>query len=105
VLRKIKLIRILFLYIITLYLFLGCKTTKPIAKVDIIPVIASLDLVDVVNDKVKVSLKITDLKSDTISYYLPKIVPGTYQTLLTRSNLTKYFLQQALILYVIKISS
>ncbi|WP_148639147.1 peptidase M61 [Aquimarina longa] len=43
------------------------------------PIRASIDLVNVINDKVKVELQVSNLNSDTISYYLPKIVPGTYQ--------------------------
>ncbi|WP_378183569.1 peptidase M61 [Aquimarina sp. SS2-1] len=85
-LRKIKLTRILVLYIVVLYSFVGCKSTESSVKVDTTPIIASIDLVDVVNDKVKVELKITNINSDTISYYLPKIVPGTYQN----SNYGKY---------------
>ena len=45
------------------------------------PVIANIDLLNVTSkeDKVKVEIEVTDLSADTISYFLPKIVPGTYQ--------------------------
>nr|WP_246849053.1 peptidase M61 [Aquimarina sp. U1-2] len=36
-------------------------------------------MVNVVDDKVKVEIQVSDIDEDTISYYLPKIVPGTYQ--------------------------
>ncbi|MBW1298803.1 peptidase M61 [Aquimarina litoralis] len=48
-------------------------------KLDTTPVIASMDLVNIIEDKVPVELKISNISTDTISYYLPKIVPGTYQ--------------------------
>ncbi|WP_282089281.1 peptidase M61 [Aquimarina algiphila] len=58
----------------------GCKTTEqPIAQINTLPIIASIDLINVVDDKVKVEIKVNNLDADTLSYYLPKIVPGTYQ--------------------------
>ncbi|MHA7057924.1 M61 family metallopeptidase [Aquimarina sp. M1] len=62
-----------------LNVIVGCKSTESSVKKDVIPIIASLDLVDVVGDKVKVALKVTNIQTDTLRYYLPKIVPGTYQ--------------------------
>ncbi len=85
-LRKIKLIGILIPYIYTLNLLVSCKTTESAVVVDHTPIIASLDLVNIIEDKVQVELKITNLHTDTISYYLPKIVPGTYQN----NNYGKY---------------
>ncbi|AXT58436.1 peptidase M61 [Aquimarina sp. AD1] len=85
-LKKITLIRILIFYIFIIYSFTGCKPTKSAIKVDTTPIIASLDLVNIIDDKVKVELKINSINSDTISYYLPKIVPGTYQN----NNYGKY---------------
>ncbi|WP_147406197.1 peptidase M61 [Aquimarina sp. BL5] len=85
-LRKINLIRILIIYIALLNSVIGCKTTESTMTVDHSPIIASLDLVNVIDDKVKVELKVTNLTKDTVSYYLPKIVPGTYQN----NNYGKY---------------
>nr|WP_247666537.1 peptidase M61 [Aquimarina sp. MMG015] len=79
-------IRILIFHIFIIYSFTGCKPTKSAIKVDTTPIIASLDLVNIIDDKVKVELKINSINSDTISYYLPKIVPGTYQN----NNYGKY---------------
>ncbi|WP_299257209.1 peptidase M61 [uncultured Aquimarina sp.] len=85
-LRKINLIRILILYIALLNSMIGCKTTESTIIVDRTPIIATLDLVNIIDDKVKVELKVSNLTKDTISYYLPKIVPGTYQN----NNYGKY---------------
>ena len=38
----------------------------------------TIDLVNVNNDKVKVELKTPAISKNSITYYLPKIVPGTY---------------------------
>lgn len=58
----------------TLY---SCKTTQlqPEAKQ---PILASLDLVNIEDDKVKVSVNPERLTGEEISFYLPKIIPGTY---------------------------
>ncbi|MDH5382106.1 MAG: hypothetical protein OEW75_14715, partial [Cyclobacteriaceae bacterium] len=37
-----------------------------------------LDLTDVVDDKIKVILKVPELKQNELLFYMPKIVPGTY---------------------------
>ncbi len=39
---------------------------------------STIDLVSVVNDQVKVDINISNIATDTISYQLPKIIPGTY---------------------------
>ncbi len=38
----------------------------------------TLDLVNVVDDKVKVVSMPAEIKSETITYQLPKVIPGTY---------------------------
>src|SRR6478735_4404392 len=38
----------------------------------------TIDLIHVNDDKVKVELITPSVKSDSITYYLPKIIPGTY---------------------------
>lgn len=57
----------------------SCKPSQVTTEINTSPILASIDLFNVVDDKVKVEIKIQYLTSDTISYYLPKIVPGTYQ--------------------------
>ncbi|MDA7717070.1 peptidase M61, partial [bacterium] len=65
---------------------IGCKTTKQITTTNTSPISISMDLVNVVEDKIKVEIKVPDLDLDTLSYYMPKIVPGTYQN----NNYGKY---------------
>ncbi|MFC5046732.1 peptidase M61 [Aquimarina hainanensis] len=78
-LKQIKLIRNT-IYLCTLSICLyNCKTSIEPVKIDTTPIAVSLDLVNVINDKVKVEVKTANITSDTISYFLPKIVPGTYQ--------------------------
>ena len=60
-------------------IMIGCKTTQQTAIVNTAPISVSMDLVNVVEDKVKVEIKVSSLDLDTLSYYMPKIVPGTYQ--------------------------
>ncbi len=75
------------LYIFAIFsLAAGCKTSQFTAEIPQSPISVSIDLFNVVDDKVKVEVKIQDLNTDTISYYLPKIVPGTYQN----NNYGKY---------------
>lgn len=40
--------------------------------------IATIDLTKVENDRVKVTIDVPEVSSETIVYCLPKIVPGTY---------------------------
>ncbi|NJY62454.1 peptidase M61 [Salinimicrobium sp. CDJ15-81-2] len=58
---------------------LGCKTAKnPVSETQ--PVIATLDLVNVQDDKVMVTVDPADITSEEIIFYIPKTVPGTYST-------------------------
>lgn len=61
--------------------FLACKTVETPLLVNRPPIVANIDLLNVTtkDDKVKVEIEVTDLLADTISYFMPKIVPGTYQ--------------------------
>ena len=72
--------KFLLLFCIGVVLF-SCKTVETPLLVNKPPVIANIDLLNVTSkeDKVKVEIEVTDLLADTISYFLPKIVPGTYQ--------------------------
>lgn len=58
---------------------ISCKTSQTVTPTNSSVISASINLVNVIEDKVKVEIQVNDLDSDTISYYLPKIVPGTYQ--------------------------
>ncbi|GAA4274392.1 peptidase M61 [Aquimarina gracilis] len=57
----------------------SCKASESIVTPKVSAVTVSIDLVNVVDDKVKVEIQIDNISTDTISYYIPKIVPGTYQ--------------------------
>lgn len=60
--------------LITLY---GCKTTQ-IGSATEQPVTAILDLVDVQDDKVRVSVDPNRFTTKSTTFYIPKTVPGTY---------------------------
>ncbi len=65
---------------ITLFnMVVGCKAAQSETKTNAFPIVASIDLVHIVDDKVKVEITVNNFDTDTISYYLPKVVPGTYQ--------------------------
>ena len=68
---------IVFLIGIVLY---GCGSTKSLLGVDKTPILVHLDLVNVVDDKVKVTINPGAFASDNVSFYIPKTVPGTYST-------------------------
>lgn len=56
----------------------ACKT--PNVPQEEQPVVATIDLVDVENDKVWVSVDPDRFTSETTTFYIPKTVPGTYST-------------------------
>ncbi len=65
--------------IVILNSVISCKATQNQTNTNTSSIIATIDLVNVVDDKVKVEIKVSNLDTDTISYFIPKIVPGTYQ--------------------------
>lgn len=77
-LKKTKNIRIpillLFIYAIT-----ACKSTEIPIIADQNPLKISMDLLRVMDDKIKVTIHVPTLHMDTISYYIPEVIPGTYQ--------------------------
>ncbi|MDT0649763.1 peptidase M61 [Autumnicola edwardsiae] len=63
----------------------GCKTTQStIAEEQ--PIVTKLDLVNVQDDRVMVSIDPAEFTTETTTFYIPKTVPGTYST----SNYGKY---------------
>lgn len=64
---------------------LSCKSTQPVAEVDQ-PIVASLDLVNVQDDRILVTVNPDRFSTDSTVFYIPKIVPGTYSI----SNYGKY---------------
>lgn len=67
------------------FAFAGCKTTQPTVVEDL-PIVATINLEDVQEDKVQVTLDPDRFSTPQTTFYIPKTVPGTYQT----SNYGKY---------------
>ena len=67
---------ILSLFVITL--FFSCKPTAPIQVSQKQEVAVVIDLNNVKDDKVMVTISAPTITSDEIVYHLPKIIPGTY---------------------------
>lgn len=61
-------------------LLYGCGSTKALLTADKSPIITSIDLVNVKDDKVMVEINPGAFTSDAISFFIPKTVPGTYST-------------------------
>ncbi|MEL6918146.1 MAG: peptidase M61 [Bacteroidota bacterium] len=58
----------------------GCSTTKTLLTADKTPVLSTIDLVNVIEDKVMVAMDPGVFVTDEVSFYIPKTVPGTYST-------------------------
>ncbi|CAM4022294.1 peptidase M61 [Gillisia limnaea] len=56
----------------------SCKTTQDLEKITPQPVVVNLDLVNVKNDKVKVTVDPGKLTGAQTTFYIPRTVPGTY---------------------------
>ncbi len=63
--------------IIVLY---GCGSTKALLTADKTPILTSLDLQNIIDDKVQVTVDPGAFTSDDVVFYIPKTVPGTYST-------------------------
>ena len=69
--------KILTVLVLTIIMY-GCGATKVLLTADKAPVTTTIDLVNVKEDKVKVSLDPGAFVTDVVSFYIPKTVPGTY---------------------------
>lgn len=78
-----KKISAVFLMGVLLY---GCGSTKALLTADRSPIMTSIDLVNVKDDKVMVEINPGSFTSDAVSFFIPKTVPGTYST----NNYGKY---------------
>jgi predicted metalloprotease with PDZ domain len=58
----------------------GCGVGKSLMTIDKVPILASLDLVNIKNDKVEVSIDPGAFLSDVVSFKIPKTIPGTYSS-------------------------
>lgn len=64
----------------TCLLIYGCGSTKSLVTADKVNIKTTIDLVNVVDDKVMVTLDPGAFTKDAVSFYIPKTVPGTYST-------------------------
>jgi len=68
----------LFYSITLLSVMFGCKTPQQITNDTAQPVVVNMDLVNVKNDQVMVSVDPGKFTEDQTTFYIPKTVPGTY---------------------------
>ncbi len=61
-------------------LLISCGASKTLVTADKTPILTELNLVEVVDDKVMVRLDPGAFTNDTISFFIPKTVPGTYSS-------------------------
>ncbi|MGB5819550.1 MAG: peptidase M61 [Saonia sp.] len=71
--------KILFIVLIGIFLN-SCGTAKTLLTADKTPIITSIDLINIVDDKVMVSMDPGAFTTDQVSFYIPKTIPGTYST-------------------------
>ncbi|GAB2769865.1 M61 family metallopeptidase [Salinimicrobium soli] len=57
----------------------GCKTSQGTTP-EVQPVVTSIDLVNVIDDRVRVTIDPAEFKTEETVFYIPKTVPGTYST-------------------------
>src|SRR5690554_2246015 len=60
---------------VTLY---GCGASKSLLKADDDRIVTAIDLINVVDDKVRVEVDPGRFTTDKVVFYIPKTVPGTY---------------------------
>ena len=68
---------ILVLFLVAV-LFSGCSSSKVLVTADKTVIETTIDLVNVTDDKVMVSINPGAFTKDEVSFYIPKTVPGTY---------------------------
>ena len=66
--------------ILVALIFSGCGSGKAVVNAENTAITTTIDLVNVKDDKVLVSLDPGAITSDEINFYIPKTVPGTYST-------------------------
>ncbi|WP_051254259.1 M61 family metallopeptidase [Arenibacter latericius] len=76
--HKLKNIKNSFLMGLVAVLIYSCGSAKLTPASSLGPVIVEMDLVNVVDDKVMVTIDPAPFSSDKTTFYIPKIVPGTY---------------------------
>jgi predicted metalloprotease with PDZ domain len=73
-------LRFTYLFLVFLTLLTSCSSTKNTAgkATSSNTIEVAIDLVHIQNDKVQVSVKPTKVSTQTVTFQLPKIIPGTY---------------------------
>ena len=66
--------------LLTLWLIVGCGASKSLIKAEDSKVFTQIDLVNINQDRVMVSLDPGAFTQEEINFYIPKTVPGTYST-------------------------
>ncbi|MDT0686530.1 peptidase M61 [Autumnicola psychrophila] len=75
-----------FIYALAMsFAIFSCKTTQN-TVIEEQPIVTKLDLVNVQDDRVMVTIDPAEFTTETTTFYIPKTVPGTYST----SNYGKY---------------
>jgi len=69
--------KLFFLYVFLAFLY-GCGTSKSVLSADKAVVVTTIDLVNVTNDRVSVTINPGSFSNQKISFFIPKTVPGTY---------------------------
>lgn len=80
--------RSLFLGLMTMVVF-GCGGSRSVTISEGQEVLATIDLINVVEDKVMVTVDPSSFPSSEVTFYIPKIIPGTYSV----DNYGKYIEQ------------
>lgn len=56
----------------------GCKSSQPLTSADQLPIQIQIDLTQVKNDKIPVSINPGKITKDTLIFRMPRVVQGTY---------------------------
>tara|TARA_R110002050_G_scaffold135779_1_gene258732 strand:- start:406 stop:2298 length:1893 start_codon:yes stop_codon:yes gene_type:complete len=76
--NRIKLFKRTWVLGVAILILHGCGTTKALVSVEKAAIIAKIDLINVADDKVNVVLDPAAFQTDTVTFFIPKTVPGTY---------------------------
>ena len=68
-----------FLSLTALVLFFACSALKNNSINEPSKILANIDLIDIKDDKVQISVSPSRVENDEIIFYIPQIVPGTYE--------------------------
>ncbi len=67
-------------FVFILFVLYGCVASKALVTIENVPIVVSLDLVNVKNDRVEVSVDPGAFVTDVVTFMIPKTVPGTYSS-------------------------